>query len=295
VVGSITKTFVTAAVLDLAEDGVLSIDDPLADWLPDYPRAGQMTLRHLLSHTSGIFNYFEHPAYNKLVFGTNDARSWAPQEILDNFVSAPYFEPGAGYHYSNTNFVLLGMVIEQQTGQPLGALLRQRFFTPLGLFSTYFQGDGPPPSTSAHGYLYRSGAFRQISDATDYRPTASAAAVAWAAGSIVASSSDIARWADALYGGNLLEPESLAQMIDYTYYPKANDTYGLGTRTRVYLGERMFGHTGSLRGYVASMWYYPEADLTVVVLLNRGRIDSNPVADALAALALPASRGAVAD
>ena len=99
VVGSISKTFVAATILQLAEEGELALHDPLSRWLPDYPRASEIRIRHLLSHGSGVFNYFEHPAYNRSVFG-EPRRTWTPNEILSTFRGAPYFEPGAGYHLS---------------------------------------------------------------------------------------------------------------------------------------------------------------------------------------------------
>jgi D-alanyl-D-alanine carboxypeptidase len=288
VVGSVSKTFVAATIMQLAEEGVLGLDDRLSRWLPDYPRAAQITLRQLLMHTSGEFNYFEHPTYNRRVFG-EPAHEWTPDEILTTFRAAPYFAPGTGYHYSNTGFVILGLVVEAATGNSLGDEYRQRFFEPLDMADTFFQGDGPPPSRAASGYLVGQGGPRLISDGTDYRPTTSAATVAWAAGAVVASASDLATWADALYGGGLLEPESLAQMTDFTANPYAGGAYGLGTRTRIISGRRVIGHTGSLRGFAASMWHFPHEGITVVVLSNRGRVDVNPIADQLAAAAFEAA------
>ncbi len=290
VVGSLTKTFVTATIMQLADEGKLSIDDPLANWLPDYPRADQITLRELLGHTSGVYNYFEYPTYNKRVFQTDKTHYWTPQEILDNFVGAPYCDPGTCYHYSNTGFVLLGLVVEQVTGLPLGKVLKQRFFKPLGLRHTYFQGTAAPPAVSADGYLFSKGTWHEWADATNYRPTISSASVAWSAGGIASSARDIAKWCAALYGGHVVSADALAQMEDYTYSPDSEGTYGLGTYTRVVSGVRMFGHTGSLRGFDAAMWFYPGTGLTVVVLTNLGRININPMTDALAAAALPAAR-----
>lgn len=288
VVGSITKTFISAAIMQLDDEGALSIDDPLSNWLPDYPRASAMTLRQLLNHTAGVFNYFEHPSYNSKVFGTMKTHFWTPDEILTQFARAPYFSPGGGFRYSNTGFVLLGLVIEAVTGKSLDDVLDERFFAPLGMSGSYFQYEQPGPASAAHGYLRKpDGTFRQISDSSSYRPQISAATVAWAAGGIVADPRDIARWADALYGGEgVVSDDALAQMTDYLAASQTRATYGLGTRTRTYNGYRMFGHTGSLRGFDAAMWHYPDIDLTVVVLTNRGRIDPNPTADALAAIAM---------
>jgi len=286
VTGSITKTFVTAAIMQLHEEGVLSIDEPLADWLPDYPNAENITLRQLLSHGSGVYNYFLHPEYNLRVFNEPD-HHWTPQEILDDFVLEPKFAPGTGYHYSNTNFVLLGMVLEEATGHSLGDVFQDRLFGPVGLDDTYCQCAGPPPPGSARGYLVRQTGPVGLDDGTDYRPTLSAATVAFGAGDIVSTAADLADWVRTVYGGHLLDAESLAAMTDYQSSTYSGGTYGLGTRTRVFESARMFGHTGSLRGYAAAMWHFPETDLTIVVVTNRGRIEANPIVDAIAAIALP--------
>ena len=166
-------------------------------------------------------------------------------------------------------------------------MLRERFFDPLELDETFSQCEAPPPPGSARGYLVRPERAVGLDDGTDYRPTLSAATVACAVGDIVSTSTDLADWARAVYGGHLLDPDSLALMTDYDYSAYSDETYGLGTRTRVLDGERLFGHTGSLRGFDAAMWHAPAVDLTIVVLTNRGRIDANPIIDALAAVALP--------
>jgi D-alanyl-D-alanine carboxypeptidase len=285
VVGSITKTFVAALVLQLAEEGLLELDAPLSRWLPDYPDAGEISLRQLLNHTSGVFNYFEHPRYNSIVFG-GPQESWTPEEILSRFRRTGHFPPGQGFRYSNTGYILLGLVIEAVTGNSLGDELRGRIFEPLGMNDTYFQGDGPPPRSAAQGHLRRQRGYREISDGTDYRPTTSAATVAWAAGAIVSSAHDIATWGRALYGGDVLRPASLAEMIDVGATPHARGTYGLGTRTRLLSGARAFGHTGSLRGFMGAVWHLPDEGVTIVVLTNLGRIDANLIADRLASVAL---------
>jgi D-alanyl-D-alanine carboxypeptidase len=269
VVGSITKTFVASLILELRDDGVLGLDDPLADWLPSYPNAANITIRQLLSHTSGVFDYFAHPDYSSAVFG-DPSHAWTPTEILTRFARAPYFPPGTGFHYSNTNFVLLGLVAEAAGGAPIAAQLRSRFWAPLGLDQTYIQSEGTPPTSAARGYWWVDGKFVDKGDQSGYRPTRSAATVAWNIGDMVASAPDIATWAHALYGGSVLSPASLAEMTDWQANPGDGD-YGLGMRVRTYEGRVMFGHTGSIRGYTAVAWYVPSEDATFVVLTNRGR------------------------
>lgn len=288
VVGSISKTFVAATILQLVDEGALSLDDPLSDWLPDYPQADQIALRMLLSHTSGVFNLYESSEYSRLVVD-RPHRTWTPQMTLDKLGGTPYCDPGECYHYSNTAFILLGLVIEAETGKPLGTVWRERFFTPLGMNATFFQGDGPPPAESARGYRRTNAGNVAIDDGSTYRPTESEGTVIWAAGGIIASAPDIARWGQALYGGEVLSDTSLAAMTDFTFYPqKQGGFYGLGTRMRTFDAWEMEGHTGTLRAFNAAMWYLPELDLTVVVETNRTGIDANALTDALLAVAVPA-------
>jgi D-alanyl-D-alanine carboxypeptidase len=286
VAGSITKTFVAATMLQLVEEGALALDDPLSDWLPDYPRADDITLRMLLSHTSGVFNLFESRDYTRLVIREGDGKSWTPQEVLDELVDQPYCAPGECYHYSNTGFVLLGMVIEAETGKSVAQVFSERFFAPLGLEGTYFQSDSAPPDGAARGYVPTADGNRAIDDGTTWRPTQSEATVVFAAGGVVGPVLDICHWGRSLFTGGVLSDESLALLTDYAPHP--DGAYGLGTRTREFDGIRMFGHTGALRGYNAAMWHLTTLDLTVCVMTNRTRIDANKITDALLEVALPA-------
>jgi D-alanyl-D-alanine carboxypeptidase len=288
VVGSVSKTFVAAGILKLVDEGALSLDDPLSNWLPSYPRAAQITLRMLLTHTSGVFNLYESPKYTRKVVN-KPHRTWTPQMVLDKLGGAPYCNPGACYHYSNTGFILLGMVIEKETGKSLGTFWRESFFAPLGMANTFFQGDGPPPPTSAFGYRKTKTGNVLINDGSTYRPTQSEGTVIWAAGGIVASAQDIATWGRALYGGDVLSDMSLARMTAFTFHPeKQGGYYGMGTRMRQFQGYNLEGHTGTLRAFNAAMWYLPELDLTIVVETNRTGIDANAITDALLAVAVPA-------
>lgn len=288
VVGSVSKTFVAAAILQLVDEAALSLDDPLSNWLPDYPRAAQITLRMLLTHTSGVFNLYESPEYTRIVVD-RPHRTWTPQMVLNKLSGTPYCDPGACYHYSNTGFILLGLVIEAETGKPLGTVWRERFFTPLGMTNTYFQADGPPPATSARGYKKTKTGNVAINDGSSYRPTESEGTVIWAAGGIVATAADIATWGRALYGGDVLSDASLAEITAFTFHPeKQGGYYGMGTRMRKFGDLNMEGHTGTLRAFNAAMWYLPELDLTVVILTNRTGIDANALTDALLGVAVPA-------
>jgi D-alanyl-D-alanine carboxypeptidase len=277
VIGSITKTFVAALVVKLAEEGRLSLDDRLDRWVPEFPNANRFLLRQLLNHTSGIYNYFENPRYEALVFRRPTHR-WTVREILA-LVERPYFAPGTGYHYSNTNYVLLGLAAERASRSSLGTAIRRRFLAPLGMRDTFFQGEEPVRVRGAMGYLYDAPArrFEGLADRTNTRPNTSAATVAWAAGAMVSTAHDVATWARALYGGSVLSGRSLTQMLDFGRY-----AYGLGTRLSLLAGQDAWGHTGSLRGFTAAAEYFPDQRLTIAVTTNRGRILPSEIAALLA-------------
>lgn len=265
-IASITKTFVTAVVLQLVDDGKLSLDDRLAEFVPDFPRSKRITIRMLLQHRSGIHNYFESLRYGRAAF-RDPNREWTTAQIL-GFVEGPYCDPGKCFHYSNTNFVLLGEVVARVTGKPVSKVIRERLLDPLGLSRTSYQPDERTPSNAAHGHLWGGGStfYDQTEDAR-WLPHLSAASIAGASGAMVSNAADLARWMMALYGSDLVLPEELREaMMDF----RPKDKYGLGTRMRIFEGRRGFGHGGSLRGYEDQVWYFPREGVSIALLSNRG-------------------------
>lgn len=263
-IASVTKTFVAALILQLADEGSLSLDDTLDRYVPDAPRARKVTLRQLLSHRSGIHNYFENPKYNRQVFA-DPSRRWTYEEIMA-FVLSPYCAPDACYHYSNTNYVLLGRVAEVVTGRPLHEELRGRFFDPLGLEDTFYQPDEPTPADAAHGHWSYRGGYTDHTRDQQVIPHLSAASVAGAAGAIASTATDLARWAAALYGGEVLSREATRQMLQVL----PPDDYGLGARRVTFAGHVAYGHRGGIRGFESSMWYFPREDVAIALVSNRG-------------------------
>lgn len=275
VIGSLTKTFVAALVLRLQEEGRLTIDQPIATWLPDYPLANRITVRMLLSHRSGIYDYFSHPRYESRVFDRPRHR-WKTGEILA--LRGPrYCRPDACFRYSNTNYVLLGKIVQKVTGQTVARNLRDRFLFPLGLRDTFFQGQEPIGKVPAEGYLARRTGYQRLADGSRFRPNTSAATVANAAGAMVSSIRDISDWQEALLSGGLLSPESLAQMTAFD--PRSG--YGLGLRYARLDGILGIGHGGSLRGFVALMYRLHRQDIDVAILTNLGRTNIQGLADSL--------------
>ncbi|MBW2458719.1 MAG: beta-lactamase family protein [Deltaproteobacteria bacterium] len=270
-IGSVTKTFTAAVVLQLRDEAVLSLDDYLEDWYPGFPRGEEITLRHLLSHQSGIYD----SAYLDEVLGDVSVH-WDPNDLVALAgAEPPQFSPGHGYDYSNTNFILLGLVTEAATGNTWESEVRTRLLDPVGLGSTFTPTAEDPPGGEegvAHGY-FLSDDWTLLFD-----PSAG-----YGCGAMVASGPDLVTWLDALLFGTVLSPASQAEMqtpselIDGT-----PTTYGLGLRLRSsdYGPNTKLGHSGDAIIYRADAFHLPQADVTVVALTNGRAHEARPIADA---------------
>jgi D-alanyl-D-alanine carboxypeptidase len=278
-VGSLTKTFMAAVVLQLRDEGRIRLGQPLSTWLPDYPRAGKITVRMLLSHRSGIFDYFANPRYERRVFG-RPRHKWRTGEIL-GLTGPRYCAPGKCFHYSNTNYVLLGIIVRKITGHSPAAEIRTRFLDPLGLTDTFFQGREAIGKVPAMGYWATNKGWKGFADGSRMRPNTSAATVADTAGAMVSSARDISDWEDALLGGELLSDRSMELMLTF---PRSG--YGLGMRYAWLDGRLGIGHGGSLRGFVSVMYRLPTEDLDVVILTNLGQVSLQGLTDKLTRVTL---------
>jgi D-alanyl-D-alanine carboxypeptidase len=274
-VASVTKTFMAALILSLAEEGRLDLDVPFGTYWADAPRKDSATVRQLLSHTSGIYNYFEHPRYlavSRAWLRADPApgllsreHRWTYEDIM-SLVKTGYCPAGACYHYSNTNYVILGRIAEVVGGAPVHEQLRERFFEPLGLRDTVYQPAESPPPDAAHGHWdYGVGYSDHTRDAR-LRPFTAAVTAADSAGAIASTARDLAAWAAALYGGQVLSPASLTEMTTML----SPGLYGLGTDVAAFAGHRAYGHRGGLRGFEASMWYFPVDGVAIALLSNQG-------------------------
>jgi D-alanyl-D-alanine carboxypeptidase len=271
-IGSISKTFVAAMIGRLAAAGTIGMDDPLSRYQPDFPNADNITIRELLNHTSGIQDLFSAPGIADSLL-THPTQSWTPEQVLAK-IGAPYFAPGKGYHYSNTNFVLLGLVIEKVTGQTVASLVRSAFLTPLGMTNTYLQTEETAQGPIAHGYMEPPAKPVDNHAGTMLPFTAEATAVGFA-GAYVSTATDLAKWANALYGGSILDKATLAAMADTSaslkYKPKT--PYGLGLEQASLNGQLTWGHRGLLDGFWSAMEYLPAYHITVVSLINANWAD----------------------
>lgn len=277
--GSTGKNFTAALILQLAEEGLLSLDDPVSRWLPEYPHVdSNITVRQLLSHTSGIFQINEHPDYFDTVFG-EPGKVWAPEETLNTFVMEPYYPPGEGFHYANTNYILLGLIIEAVTGSDVETELHQRFLDPMELSRTFIVSSEPVTEPAAHGWLNLSWytPTYDVDDGLDEYIMADQRAlqsVAWMAGEIASTPSDMVRWINALYHEKIvLDQDSLNEMLDFRPVegsPIVNG-YGLGayqTHPEPFDGIRMYGHGGNIWAYKAGNIYLPDYGISVSLMYN---------------------------
>lgn len=286
-IASVSKTFVATVVLQLVQEGVLGLDDSVEQWLPGVvPNGANITVRQLLSHTSGLYDYLDYH-FEQLYFGEEPLRVWRPAEMVGYGVSKDtYFAPGepGKWKYSNTNYILLGMIVEQASGESLAHELRTRIFEPLGLNNTFLEDYEEIPAGFVRGY---------IGD-DDYTY---ASLCAWAAGGIVSNAEDVATFAQALFAGELLRAPMMQEMLSFVpvdfpagevyHYP----LYGLGVarnieglslatqgaapaQTRF---AEVWGHIGGLSGFKSVMAYTPDNGVTVVVLVNQMYVQVVPV------------------
>jgi D-alanyl-D-alanine carboxypeptidase len=291
-VGSISKTFLAVLVLDLAADGKLRLDAPAREYIPSLPIASTITIRQLLDHTSGVYDFFFKPGIDKALRADRSA-IWTPARSL-GYVGKPYFKPGLGWHYSNTNYLVLGLIAEKVGGASVARQLRDRYLEPLGLAETFYEVSEKARGAVAHGYRFAGSKKTlppiDLADGTGVTPFRSVVTAAGAAGSIASTSLDIARWAHALYGGQVLDQASLELMIGdakATALLKARVPYGLGVQEVTISGLRTLGHSGRLLGSQAVVRYFPDAGLTIAVLTNQNRADPSRILGELLRIAVP--------
>jgi CubicO group peptidase (beta-lactamase class C family) len=270
---SITKTFTAIVVLQLIDEGVLTLDDTVAQWLDDpavgrIPNVEAVTLRHLLNHTSGIYDFADDtdsPFWQDAFLGPDVdwAKVWTLDEVLayaDADNHAPYFAPGEGYHYSNTDYLLLGMIVEKAVGGPFSDELKRRILDPLGLKDTFLAEGGEMPEGTIDGYQVIEGEFANVS--------VSNLSWVWVAGAIVSTTADLMRFAEAVFTGELLSPESFEVMFTFVGSDKPGFGEGMGLYRAPSANGELVGMDGGGPGFTSYMMHHPDADVTVVVLAN---------------------------
>ncbi|MEU5052775.1 serine hydrolase domain-containing protein [Streptomyces sp. NPDC021096] len=282
--GSITKTFVATTLLQLEAEGKLSLDDSVERWLPGVVKgngydANKITIRQLLNHTSGVHDMVYTPEWDKDMNGPGffqhryDVKT--PQEVIAYGLKyGPDFEPGKGWNYSNTGFVLAGMVIEKVTGKPYAREVERRIVKPLGLKETTFPGTDPTlPAPHPVGYskLYVQNPGPEIHDATEYRPSWSGAT-----GEVVSTSGDLNRFYSALLQGKLLPRKQLDAMLT-TVETGQQFTYGLGIMSRsLSCGTTVWGHDGVVWGSLSGAAVTRDGKNALTFNINGDWLEQSP-------------------
>ncbi len=277
-IGSITKQFTATAIMMLVEGGKIGLDDKMRKYLPDTPEAWDaVTIRHLLTHTSGIKSYTGIPDFRTIM--RQDSKK---DEVIKTVASAPLeFKPGDKFNYCNTGYFLLGMVIEKVSGKSYGDFLAERIFKPLGMASTRANDMAEIVKNRSAGYSYRGGALHNCEFASMTWP--------FAAGVIISTVGDMAKWDAALYSETLLKKSSLEQM--WTPF-KLNDgkasNYGFGWAISDKPGRRSVMHGGGINGFTTDIRRHYDDKLTVIVLTNSDTANPGLISAKIAGMFAPA-------
>ena len=265
-IGSTTKNIVAALTLKLVEQGKLSLEDPLSKWLPEYPHVNSdITIRQLLNHSSGIYMFWS----NKKIWADlekDKSKIYTAEEVL-TYIKEPYFEPGEGFRYSNTNYLLMAMIITKATNSTLSSELKKHFWQPLNINSASLSMEEKFPDNLAHVY----------GDDPNYDmtflPREAHESITYGSSGIYITAEDLALWCNALFEGKILNQHSMDEMLQFvTFIPSGNMSgYGLGVqlfRKNYSNGKTAYGHSGSGIGTSSYMVYLPKHHLSVVVMIN---------------------------
>ncbi|WP_328430805.1 MULTISPECIES: serine hydrolase domain-containing protein [unclassified Streptomyces] len=281
-IGSETKTFTVTALLELVDDHRVRLDDPISRYVHGVPDGDRITLRQLAEMRSGLFPYTSDPDFTHDLL-SNPTRFFTPREVLAyGFRHANTFAPGTQFQYSNTNLVLLGLVIEKVSGHRLADFIATRVLRPARLSHTFLPQGAEFPEPHPHGYTDQtlSGA---VADATDWNPS-----WAWAAGAMISNLHDLRRWAEIVATGKLLSPQTQAQRLKTLPTGFPGTSYGLG----IFETNGWIGHNGSIPGYETVTVHLPSPKATLVIMINtdstsEGQEPSTLLARAITAVVTP--------
>jgi D-alanyl-D-alanine carboxypeptidase len=265
-IGSTTKPFTATIVLQLVDEGKLKLDDKISEFNfgVKIPGADKISIRHLLNHTSGLFGFDDDEEFFK-EYLNNLTEVWPTKKLIKIALSHPrYNAPGKEFHYSNTNYLLLSMIVEQVTGNKFNIEMNNRIFEPLGMKDTYLPKGSKIKGRHVHGYMKtKDGHFR---DSTKQNLSWK-----WAQGGIISNIGDLRTWTEALGRGTLLKPATQKERLKWVYdhkvkYNPLNTRYGLGIAS---LGAGdWIGHTGGEPGYLNFAYYSPREDATIIIFFN---------------------------
>jgi D-alanyl-D-alanine carboxypeptidase len=258
-IGSTSKSFTITAILMLADQGKLRLDDPIGRYVKGVPSGNQITLRQLAAMRSGLHDYTDE---TNPKLPQQPSRQWTPRELLEIAFGHPLlFPPGSAFDYSNTNTVLLGVVVEKVSGQSLAFFIEQNILKQEGMTRTEFPAGAEFPSPHAQGYFKLPDG--KIVDATDWNPS-----WGWASGNMISTLDDLRVWARDLAIGKLISPAMKRERDQFLPAPPEGDgaLYGLAIENQ----NGWIGHNGNIMSYMAYPYYLPAEQITMVVLLNSG-------------------------
>jgi CubicO group peptidase (beta-lactamase class C family) len=260
-IGSVTKQFTAAAIMKLHEQGRIGLDDSIARYLPDFDTEGRtVTIRQLLTHTSGIPNYTAQPDF----MARFAPRDLSDKELLATVKAVPFdFEPGTKWQYSNTNFYLLGMIVAKVSGLSYADYMQQAFFGPLGLTHTRYGATAPIIPERAQGYSYDFAMKKHLNAAQISMN------VPGGAGALISTAGDLLRWQIALTGGRAVSPASYREMVDSAVPTGQGDNrYGFGLGISERDGHQVVSHNGGINGFNSVLSYVPDLGLRIAVISN---------------------------
>ncbi len=270
--GSIGKIFTATAILQLAEEGSLTLEDSLYEWLPSYPNIDStITIRQLLSHTGGIHDFADNPAYWEAIFADPE-KVWTPEEIISNFTGEPVYPKGTDWNYSTVGYNMLRMIIMDATDSDLPAVYSNRFWIPLGLNNTFTLMDESLPADIAHGW-YDLNNDGVDDDFYSWPRTAFATGIG---GEIWTTAEDLAKWSKALFIDKTVISQSMLDQALTFYAPCTGEEfvcagYGLGVgkfNPQLMNGLEAYGHSGNAPGYAATTMYLPDYQVCIGIMDN---------------------------
>lgn len=275
--GSVTKSFVSTVVLQLVDEGRVGLDDPIENELPGVvPNGANITVRQLLSHTSGLYDFTEELRRRPDPIRSAQHATYTPLELVAIATAHdPLFAPGTSWSYSNTNYTVLGLMVERLSGHPLGEEISRRILRPLHLTNTYFATSADLRGPHLNGYEWLDGPGAAPTDLTVFNPD-----ILWGSGTMVSTTADLDRFFRALLDGALLPADLLTEMR--TGRPIGTDgrAYGLGLESRTYCaGTPAWGHSGSVAGYETFSFTTADGRRQITLSLNRN-LTNTPQTDA---------------
>ncbi len=291
--GSIGKSFVAAVALSLVNEGTLGLDDTIERWFesdawfPRLPNGKELTLRMLLNHSSGLEDFLDSENMAMALFQTISDSIDFPysheekvQAVLD---VRPRFPAGQGYYYTDTNYILAGLIIERATGESYYDVVRKRFIDPLELTAVTPSNRRDIPHLAA-GYMPEDNRFRLPRKVTEDGALIYDPSVEWTAGGLAATATDLVRWAKVLYGGTAMTSDYLDEMVKSANGNREEQgfEYGLGIQLMEMSPGKVYGHGGWIFGYVSGTYYFPEHDVAVAIQINTPDRNYTQYAEALA-------------